>query len=213
MFCRNCGKEIPEGSKFCPSCGTEQDVHTYHSSAPPSEPPPTPPSKQKKGKFKTGCLGIIGILIIMGIIGSWAGTKTKDAFSSKPSSTLTSTLTSTSQQTPQKKVVPPPTPSVPIEYRNALHSAEIYGKTMHMSKAHIYDQLTSEYGEKFSAEAAKYAIDNAKIDYKKEALASAKEYQSQQSMSRRAIYDQLVSSYGEQFTVEEAQYAIDHLTK
>jgi hypothetical protein len=29
-----------------------------------------------------------------------------------------------------------------------------------MSKQRIYDQLTSEYGEKFNAEAAQYAIDN-----------------------------------------------------
>ncbi len=31
---------------------------------------------------------------------------------------------------------------------------------MHMSKAGIYDQLTSEYGEGFEADAAQYAIDN-----------------------------------------------------
>lgn len=31
---------------------------------------------------------------------------------------------------------------------------------MHMSKARIYDQLTSENGEKFTAEEAQYAIDN-----------------------------------------------------
>lgn len=31
-----------------------------------------------------------------------------------------------------------------------------------MSKARIYDQLTSENGEKFTAEQAQYAIDNIK---------------------------------------------------
>ena len=31
---------------------------------------------------------------------------------------------------------------------------------MIMSKDSIYDQLTSEYGEKFTAEEAQYAIDN-----------------------------------------------------
>ena len=50
--------------------------------------------------------------------------------------------------------------SVPKEYRNALHKAENYNKMMHMSKQRIYDQLTSEYGEKFDAEATQYAIDN-----------------------------------------------------
>ena len=31
---------------------------------------------------------------------------------------------------------------------------------MNMSKAGIYDQLTSEYGGQFTEEAAQYAIDN-----------------------------------------------------
>ena len=100
---------------------------------------------------------------------------------------------------------------VSIEYQNALKKAETYSKMMHMSKQGIYDQLTSEYGEKFPADAAQYAIDNLNADYKANALAKAKTYQQTMSMSKSAIYDQLVSEYGEQFTAEEAQYAIDHL--
>ena len=102
-------------------------------------------------------------------------------------------------------------PSVPKEYRNALRSAETYSDMMHMSKARIYDQLTSENGEKFTAEEAQYAIDNIKGDYLEAALKSAKNYQETMSMSKDAIYDQLVSDYGEKFTAEEAQYAIDNL--
>lgn len=82
---------------------------------------------------------------------------------------------------------------------------------MHMSKAGIYDQLTSEYGEKFSAEAAQYAIDNLNADYNANALAKAKSYQEQMSMSPEAIRDQLTSDAGEKFTPEEANYAIQHL--
>ena len=102
-------------------------------------------------------------------------------------------------------------PSVPKEYRNALRSAETYSDMMHMSKQRIYDQLTSENGEKFTAEQAQYAIDNIKGDYLEIALKSAKKYQENMSMSKDAIYDQLVSDYGEKFTAEEAQYAIDNL--
>lgn len=98
-----------------------------------------------------------------------------------------------------------------IEYQNALKKAETYSDMMHMSKQAIYDQLTSEYGEQFPADAAQYAIDNLKADYKANALEKAKTYQQSMSMSKSAIYDQLVSEYGEQFTAEEAQYAIDHL--
>ena len=25
MYCKNCGKEIPEATKFCPECGTNQE--------------------------------------------------------------------------------------------------------------------------------------------------------------------------------------------
>lgn len=100
---------------------------------------------------------------------------------------------------------------VPAEYRSALAKAESYSETMHMSKQGLYDQLTSEYGEQFSAEAAQYAIDNMQVDWNANALATAKNYQSSMNMSPAAIHDQLTSEYGEQFTQEEADYAIAHL--
>ena len=101
--------------------------------------------------------------------------------------------------------------NIPTEYKSALRKAESYSETMNMSKAGIYDQLTSEYGEKFTAEAAQYAIDNVQADWKENALKTAKSYQEIMSMSPAAIYDQLISEYGEKFTAEEAQYAIDNL--
>jgi len=80
-----------------------------------------------------------------------------------------------------------------------------------MSKQGIYDQLTSDYGEKFTPEAAQYAVDNLKTDYNANALAKAKDYQKTANMSPAAIHDQLTSSYGEKFTQAEADYAIQHL--
>lgn len=101
--------------------------------------------------------------------------------------------------------------SVPKEYQNALKKAKVYSDTMYMSKSGVYNQLTSEYGEGFSEDAANYAIENLDADYKANALAKAKTYQETMAMSKSAIYDQLVSEYGEGFTEEEAQYAIDNL--
>lgn len=97
------------------------------------------------------------------------------------------------------------------EEKNALKKAESYSNTMHMSKKAIYNQLTSEYGEKFSSEAAQYAIDNIEADWNNNALEKAKSYQNTMNMSKQRIYSQLISEYGEKFTKEEAQYAIDHL--
>ncbi|PUB05901.1 host cell surface-exposed lipoprotein [Paenisporosarcina sp. OV554] len=82
---------------------------------------------------------------------------------------------------------------------------------MHMSKAGIYDQLTSEHGENFPPEAAQFAIDNIVFDWKENALKKAQSYAETMNMSDSAIYDQLISEYGEKFTPEEAQYAIDNL--
>lgn len=99
------------------------------------------------------------------------------------------------------------------EQRNALIKAKEYSDTMYMSKQGIYDQLTSDYGEQFPADAAQYAVDHLDADYNKNALEKAKSYQKEMNMSKSAIYDQLTSSYGEKFTQSEAQYAVDHLSE
>lgn len=100
---------------------------------------------------------------------------------------------------------------VPTEYKSALKSAESYSELMHMSKAGLYAQLTSSAGDKFSKEAAQYAIDNIKADWNANALESAKNYQEMMSMSPDAIHDQLTSKAGDQFTKAEADYAIKNL--
>jgi hypothetical protein len=101
--------------------------------------------------------------------------------------------------------------SIPREYKSALNKASSYANTMHMSKRGVYDQLVSEYGEKFSAVAAQYAIDNVKADWNANALVKAKSYQDTMNLSPSAIHDQLTSEYGEKFTEAEADYAIQHL--
>lgn len=102
-------------------------------------------------------------------------------------------------------------PEVPADHTSALSQAETYSNTMHMSKAGVFDQLTSEYGGQFSEEAAQYAVDNVDADWKQNALESAKTYQDDMAMSPDAIHDQLTSEYGGQFTADEADYAIDNL--
>ena len=91
-----------------------------------------------------------------------------------------------------------------------MKKAESYSRTMHMSKQRIYDQLTSEF-EKFTPEAAQYAVDNMKADWNANALESAKSYQKTMNMSPEAIRSQLTSSV-EGFTEEEADYAVSHLS-
>ncbi len=103
------------------------------------------------------------------------------------------------------------TDNVPAEYKSALTKATSYANTLHMSKVGIYEQLISEYGGKFTPEAAQYAIDNVKTDWNANALAKAESYANTLNMSKAGVYDQLISDNGGQFTKEEAQYAVDNI--
>ncbi|MDU1315674.1 Ltp family lipoprotein [Anaerococcus hydrogenalis] len=103
--------------------------------------------------------------------------------------------------------------NVSREYQNALKTAESYLQTFPFSKQGLLEQLTSEHGSKFPQDAAQYAIDNLKVDYKEQALKSAKNYMDTMPMSNDELYEQLTSEHGEKFTPEEAQYAIDNLDK
>ncbi|TFD76897.1 NINE protein [Cryobacterium psychrophilum] len=111
----------------------------------------------------------------------------------------------------ETKAPEPVAPAVPAEYSSALVKATSYSKNMNMSKSGLYGQLTSEYGERFSPEAAQYGVDNVQADWNANALAKAKSYQENMAMSPESIREQLTSEYGEQFTAEEADFAIQHL--
>ena len=155
---------------------------------------------------------LTGFIVLFGLITVGASLGEKEDTSLSPNTTQSQSVTSdnTSNKTEETKKESQE-PSVPADYKSALSKANSYAKNMHMSKVGVYDQLTSEYGEKFSAEAAQYAIDNVQADWNANALAKAKSYQSNMSMSPSAIRDQLVSEHGEKFTAEEADYAIAHL--
>ncbi|MDO8657505.1 MAG: Ltp family lipoprotein [Candidatus Levybacteria bacterium] len=151
----------------------------------------------------TGALGLIMFFMFVGAMGS--GNKSSN------STTNSSTVDSTSSKTEPTATSVSKEPDVPTEYKSALKKATTYANTMHMSKKGVYNQLVSEYGEKFSPEAAQYAIDNVKADWNANALAKAKTYQDTMSMSPASIRSQLISDYGEKFTEAEADYAIQHL--
>ena len=99
------------------------------------------------------------------------------------------------------------------EQNAAIAQAKSYANTLPISKKSLYKQLTSEYGEKYPADIAQYAVDHISVDYKMNALRLAKSYVKNINISNQALYDQLVSENGEGFTPEEAQYAMNHLDR
>jgi hypothetical protein len=184
--CKACGADVANGAKACPSCG--KDNRSFFA----------------KHKIISGLL----VLVLLGIFGSALGGGTTT------SNSTNSATNTTTKETTQKESTTPAAPvekALPAEYKSALSKATSYANVMNMSKVAVYDQLISEYGEKFSKEAAQYAIDNVKADWNANALAKAKSYQEKMSMSPSSIRDQLVSDYGEKFTADEADYAMKHL--
>ena len=206
--CKTCLKEIATSAKVCPGCGAEN---------------------KKSGKTVL-CLWAIAFILAVGAVGG-SDTDTDTDNSKEINSEKVESVQEVSQNNSENAIVEnksedkiedkvedkAPTEDkiedkvedkVPTEYTSALKSGEFYSEIFHMSKAEIYDQLTSEYGDQFSAEAAQYAVDNLEVDWKENALEAAKMYQEMFYMSPQELYDQLIF---EMFTAEEAQYAIDNL--
>lgn len=100
---------------------------------------------------------------------------------------------------------------VPREYKNALKAAQNYFQIMPFSEKGLFEQLTSEHGDKYPEDAAQYAIENVEVDYNEQALKAAEGYQEIMPMSDQELFDQLISEYGDKYTEEQAQYAIDNL--
>lgn len=171
-------------------------------------------SNYKKGKnmvvYPIIALGFAIVVLGGGLINQPASS-TKDPINTASASEEKPKEEEKKAPEPEKKAEAPVKETIPTEYKSALKKGESYSKTMYMSKQGVYNQLTSEYGEKFSAEAAQYAVDNMTADWNYNALQKAKSYQKTMSMSPEKIREQLVSEYGEKFTQEEADYAIANL--
>jgi hypothetical protein len=223
------GNQPPYGDPRRPVAGPQQP--RYVAPAPPQQPryvaPPAsppqgpPPSTQTKPIWKRPWFIILGIVVLLGL-GSMLTGGDDDANMAAAPAAETSTVAETSEPEPaateaepepepEPAPEPEPEPEVPSEYRAALRSAQNYLDFMHFSYAGLYDQLTSEYGENFPAEAAQYAMDNVKADWNAEALEAAISYREIMAMSDAQIWDQLTSEYGEKFTPEQADYAIANM--
>lgn len=111
----------------------------------PSYSMPSPPPQPRKPKKNGGCLKvaliIIGIFLVLIIVIAALGSGVQSSGSSNSSGNISSSAINGSPAVQDE--------NVPAEYRSALNKANAYSDNMHMSKAAIYDQLVSEYGEQF----------------------------------------------------------------
>lgn len=211
----------PYGTAGQPMQPTEQFAQPGMPGQPAPYGAPAPQESKKKPFYKRAWFIILAVLVVIGIIAAATGGSDDDKDSSGAASSNDNTV---SAPDAAEQVDAPAADnedagsddsagsedSVPADFQSALRSAQSYSDMMHMSKAALFDQLTSEYADKFSPEAAQYAVDNIEADWNANALEKAKSYQDTMDMSPEGIRNQLTSEI-EGFTQEEADYAIAHL--
>jgi hypothetical protein len=90
--------------------------------------------------------------------------------------------------------------------RNAARSAHAYLNISGFSRRGLIDQLSSEYGDRFSIGDATAAVDSLNIDWNTQAPRSAAAYLKMSGFSCRGLIEQLSSQHGDKYTVEQATY-------
>lgn len=170
-------------------------------------------NRERHPKWKIIC-GVFLVLFVIGMAAPKNNTP-KTTQTTQSTQTQEAKKVENTQKEEAKKVEPKKeeTPQVPMEYKMALKSAEQYLRTMPFSKQGLYRQLTADAGSKFPPEAAQYAVDNVKTDWKENAAKAAANYLKIMPMSRDELVTQLTSDAGDQYTLEEAQYGVEKAYK
>ena len=117
------------------------------------------------GKFKTGCLGVIGVVVVLGVIGSLMGGGDKN----EPSSSKPSTATSSSQEKaqPKQKVYNDADINVLLSEAkdNAAAANQNYkGKDVKITGGHVYNIDSDVHYITIDGSAAKYTMIHVRCD-------------------------------------------------
>jgi hypothetical protein len=182
----------------------------------------------KSNKKGIGCLVLIGLAVIIGIIGavgSHSSSNTPAASASASSSIPVSTSTAVPAGTVSAPATPassapaapassaPAGPSMTTAQQQAVDAAEGYlSMGQGFSEQGLLQQLTSSAGNGFSKSDAEVAINYLHPNWDQQAVDAAKGYLSMgQGFSEQGLLRQLTSSAGGGFTQAQAEYAINYL--
>jgi hypothetical protein len=174
----------------------------------------------KSSKKGIGCLVLIGLAAIFGIIGavgSHSGSNTPAAPASASSSIPVSTSTAVPAVTMSVPATPassaPAGPSLTSAQQQAVDAAGGYlSEGQGFSGQGLLSQLTSSAGNGFSESDAEFAVNYLHPNWDQQAVDAAKGYLSVgQGFSEQGLLSQLTSSAGSGFTQAQAEYAINYL--
>lgn len=183
---------------------------------------PQNPEGKKEGSFlKKKWVWVVGAVVLIAGIASMSQGDSEES----PTAAVTTSVEApvSSEAAPVEAVKPSedaadseeeaPAPSKEAEevemtkaQENAVRSAENYLDFAPFSRQGLIDQLSSEYGDKYSLEDATFAVNHVEkgVDWNEQARKSAEGYLSWNPMSRQGLIDQLSSEYGDKYTLEQA---------
>jgi hypothetical protein len=176
---KECGGELSTKAAACPKCGAKV---------------------QRTSILAAGCLTVLAVFVVLSLIGVLLGDGS--SFSRAPmtpSAPASGTATGGQERSSQFS-------NLTQAQRNAARSAQSYLSMSGFSRQGLIDQLSSEYGDRYSVSDATVAVDNLDVDWNAQAARSAAAYLQMSGFSCQGLIDQLSSSYGDKYTVEQARY-------
>lgn len=180
--------------------------------------------KASRPWFKKKRFWLLGLLILIILIFALSqgggddkgGSPSNETSSGAPSSAAESAAPEAEEEASAEDSAPEETEvemddDMTESQRNAVRSAENYLAMIPFSRQGLIDQLSSEYGDKYSVEDATFAVDQveAQIDWNEQAAKAAENYLDTLPFSRQGLIDQLSSEAGDKYTVEQATAGVD----
>lgn len=193
--CPFCAEPVRTEAIKCKHCGSAIPARAY---------PKTGATVSRTSAATVGCLAII-VLAATGVI---FGEKPP---SSEGSQTISSGApggsdAATTASTAAAALSSLTSPNLTAAQRNAVRSANSYLKLSGFSRLGLINQLSSEYGDRFSIGDATVAVDSLGVDWRTQAARSAASYLKTSGFSCQGLVTQLSSEYGDKYTVEQATY-------
>lgn len=150
---------------------------------------------QRTSIIALGCLTVLAVFGALVVIGVIVGDDSSFTTTRAPAAGAGAV---TQQQSSQFSNLTP-------AQRNAVRSAQSYLSISGFSRQGLIDQLSSEYGDRYSVTDATVAVDNLEVDWNAQAARSAASYLEISGFSCQGLIDQLSSSYGDKYTVQQAR--------
>ena len=139
-----------------------------------------------------------GGLIVAFVATVFGAALTRDIPSETTPSTTASTApaASSSRRDPPSRAIPAaPESHLTRSQQNAVRSATAYLRTTGFSRRGLIQQLSSEYGDKFSVDDATVAVDSLDVDWNAQAARSAAQYLKLSGFSCQGLIQQLSSDH------------------